>query len=64
MRSRERQRENRRNKNYQEKHRPWQNAEGYNDFTAYHALLNIEREKRKEQKPATPPRKAVTAISQ
>ena len=64
MRSREKQRENRRNKNYQEKHRPWQNAEGYNDFTAYQALQNIEREKRKELKSATLPRKTVTAISQ
>ncbi len=35
MKNREKQRENRRNKKCQEKHRPWQNAEGYNDFTAY-----------------------------
>ena len=64
MKNREKQRENRRNKKCQEKHRPWQNAEGYNVFTAYQALLNIEREKRKKSKPSTPPRKPPVAISQ
>ena len=46
MRNRERQRANRRK--YGEKRRyekPWQNAEGYTDLTAYHGIKNAMKDK-------------------
>ncbi len=49
MKNRFRQRENRRLKprSYE---KPWQNPEGYNDFTAYIAIRNITRMEKAREK--------------
>ena len=52
MRNREKQREMRRLKHYNQRlernHKPWQNASGYSDPTAYAALRNVMREEKKK----------------
>ena len=52
MRNREKQREMRRLKHHEQSlasdHKPWQNASGYSDPTAYAALKNVMREEKKK----------------
>ena len=52
MRNREKQRENRRRKHYEQSlasdHKPWKNASGYSDPTAYAALKTVTREEKKK----------------
>lgn len=44
MKNRKKQRENRRKYGKKAKYeKPWQNAEGYTDLTAYHAIRNADR---------------------
>lgn len=52
MRNREKQRENRQRKHYKQRlsndQKPWQNASGYSDPTAYAAITNVMREEKKK----------------
>ena len=52
MRNREKQRDMRRLKHHEQSlardHKPWQNASGYSDPTAYAALKNVTREEKKK----------------
>lgn len=51
MKNRKRQRENRRkHNNYGRLAKPWQNAEGYTDLTAYYAIRNADRKAKGEPK--------------